>query len=137
MEVIDQLDLFSEEVYIPPSSTNIIKELIASFLKYEDTLLNNHVIPLLQGAGVNTDDLKICVRNVYENWMVVEAVTITTCVSMTIWNNGNQNYIHWTSDTITEAFLKHYFHNRPKPAQVFYLEKYLESSVSNFFNYKT
>ncbi|MFJ8458554.1 hypothetical protein ACIQ57_05405 [Lysinibacillus xylanilyticus] len=56
---------------------------------------------------------------------------------MTIWNNGNQDYIHWTSDTITEAFLKHYFHNRPMSAQVFYLEKYLESSVSNFFNYKT
>ncbi|MFJ8104082.1 hypothetical protein [Lysinibacillus sp. NPDC096212] len=74
MQVIEQIDLFSEELYNQPS-IKIIKEHVTKVCpKYEDTLLNNHVIPLLQGARINIDDLKICVRSVYENWMVVEAV---------------------------------------------------------------
>lgn len=39
--------------------------MLKSTPKYEDTLLNNHVIPLLQGAGVIVDNIKICVRSVY------------------------------------------------------------------------
>ncbi|MDD1505831.1 hypothetical protein PVA17_24255 [Lysinibacillus sp. CNPSo 3705] len=137
MQVIEQLDLFSGELYHQPS-IKIIKEHVTKVCpKYEDTLLNNHVIPLLQGAGVNVDDLKICVRSVYEDWMVVEAATRTTCVSMTVWNNGNKDSVHWSSNTINDAFQKQYFYNRTKPALVYYLEENLESLVRKFFNCRT
>ncbi|MEB2280213.1 hypothetical protein LAV73_09420 [Lysinibacillus xylanilyticus] len=128
MQVIEQLDLFSGELYNQPS-IKIIKEHVTKVCpKYEDTLLNNHVIPLLQGAGVNVDDLKMT---------VVEAATRTTCVSMTVWNNGNKDSVHWSSNTINDAFLKQFFYNRTKPAQVYYLVENLESLVRKFFNYKT
>lgn len=59
MQVIEQLDLFSEELYTQPSIKIIENHVSKVCPKYEDALLNNHVIPLLQGARVNIDDLYV------------------------------------------------------------------------------
>ncbi len=140
MEVREQIELefFDDEQLFPQKSHSNKKGAEKKIIRLsEDILLNNHVLPLLQGAGANTEKLQVCVRDVYDSWMVVEVATMDMCVSMTIWNNENSDYIHYQSNQVTEAYINHYFTNRHKPAQVFYLDKQQERYTSNFFYYKT
>ncbi len=139
MEVLEQieLELFDDSLLNYKPNTHINNETVEiNNRQYEDILLNNHVLPLLRGIGTNIEQLRVCVRAVNDTWMIVEVATSEVCASMTIWNNGNKDFIHWSSNLNREAFLNQYF-NRYKPAQLFYLEKGLEHNTSTFFNYKT
>lgn len=134
MVVFEQAKLFTDEIFeqISHKLNAVSKQELMPV--HEDTLLNNRVIPLMKAAGISLTELKVCVRDIYDHWMVIEAATLTSSVSMTIWNNDEADYIHWLSDNKTKAFEKHYFHNRYNPAKVFYLEKKLEQNARNFFN---
>ena len=90
MEVLEQieLELFDDELpFLQPALCNKMDTENKVIRQSEDILLNNHVLPLLRGAGANIDQLQVCVRNINETWMVVEVATLDMCVSMTIWNN--------------------------------------------------
>lgn len=140
MEVLEQieLELFNDELpFLQPALCNKMDTENKVIRQSEDILLNNHVLPLLRGAGANIDQLQVCVRNINETWMVVEVATLDMCVSMTIWNNESSDYIHYKSKHVTEAYINQYFTSRYKPAQVFYLDKQLERYIRNFFHYKT
>lgn len=137
MHVLEQIELFNDDQLFNQPPKHLQKDTFQiNNRTYEDILLNNHVLPLLRGVGTNIEQLQVCVRDVNDTWMVVEVATSDLCASMTIWNNGNKDFIHWSSNMNREAFFNQYF-NRYKPAQLFYLEKDLERNTSTFFNYKT
>ncbi|WDV09373.1 hypothetical protein [Lysinibacillus irui] len=130
--VLEQFSLFDEEIYNKPTEKSNKKSI--PIPEHEANLLNNHVLPLLQENGIKNEELKVCVRDVNESWMVIEAATKDICVTMTIWNNGNKDYIHYKSNIITEAYVKQYFTNRTKPSQIYYLEKMLERNTIKFLS---
>ncbi|MBX8946056.1 hypothetical protein [Lysinibacillus sp. K60] len=130
--VLEQFSLFDDEIFNQPTTKSNKKS--RPIPEHEAYLLNDHVLPLLQENGIKDKELKVCVRDVNESWMVIEAATKDICVTMTIWNNGNKDYIHYKSNIITEEYIKQYFTNRTKPSQIYYLEKMLERNTIKFLS---
>lgn len=133
MAVPQQIQLFTDEVFEqtePKHHNDTIEP--KTMPVHEDLILNDRVIPLMKAAGLNLSGLKVCVRDIHSHWILVEVSTNTSNAAMTIFNNGESDYIHWISNEKTKEFEKHYFYNRYNPGKLFYLEKGLEKQASIF-----
>lgn len=138
MVVLEQIQLFTEENFEQPPESNLKQGSSNKTIPlFEEKLLSKRITPLLKAAKINTADLRVCVREIYNYWMVVEVSTITASVTMTIMNNGDSDYIHWQSGPCTKEYENQYFNKRYNPNAVFYMEKRLEQCLSDFLSYKT
>jgi|GEM_PF-2173346 len=139
MVVLEQIQLFTEEQFDQQSPQSNFKQgsSTKSIPQFEEKLLNKRIIPLLKAAKISTAELRVCIREVYTHWMVVEVSTITASVTMTIMNNRDLDYIHWQSGPCTIEYENQYFNKRYNPNTFFYLEKRLEQSLIEFLSYKT
>ncbi|KGA83673.1 hypothetical protein KQ41_06420 [Lysinibacillus fusiformis] len=138
MVVLEQIQLFTEEQFDQSPESNFKQgSSTKSIPQFEEKLLNKRIIPLLKAAKIGTAELRVCIREVFTHWMVVEVSTITASVTMTIMNNGDPDYIHWQSGPCTIEYENQYFNKRYNPSTVFYLEKRLEQCLNDFLSYKT
>ena len=72
MVVLEQIQLFTEEQFEQSQESNFKQDSrIKSIPLFEEKLLNKRITPLLKAAKISTAELRVCIREVYNHWMVV------------------------------------------------------------------